>query len=108
MENVEGVIGAVGIDIQFRLLESFFVTGPVTEDGGGDDIALFISGHHRTLSDKERKLAEIVKEQILYDIVVELSTICDGIGGNSSLGDSQVSVILLFWDFRNKVRFDVT
>ncbi|CAG8781609.1 13945_t:CDS:2, partial [Racocetra persica] len=35
-------------------------------------------------------VAEMLKQQIIYDIAVELSTICDGIGDNSSLKDEEV------------------
>ncbi|CAG8563514.1 4005_t:CDS:10 [Ambispora gerdemannii] len=88
--NLRGVIASLGIDIHFRLLERIFVTGPFSEDNETDDIYLFLTGGHRILNESEKQLAEILKQQIVYDIVVELSIICDGIGSNSSLGDVQV------------------
>ncbi|CAG8610492.1 5214_t:CDS:2, partial [Racocetra fulgida] len=50
---------------------------------------LFLKGGHQILNDKEKQVAEILKQQIIYDIVVELSTICNGIGGNSLLKDEE-------------------
>jgi hypothetical protein len=87
--NVKGVIASLGIDIHFRLLERIFITGPISET---DDISLFLTRSHRILDESEQRLANILKQQIIYDVAVELSTICDGIGDNSSLGDMQVTI----------------
>ena len=91
-ENVKGIIASLGIDIHFRLLERIFVTGPISET---DDISLFLTRSHRILDESEQRLADKLKQQIIYDIAVELSTICDGIGDNSSLGDTQVAISVI-------------
>ncbi|CAG8559145.1 137_t:CDS:10, partial [Acaulospora colombiana] len=69
-------------------------TGPLNEDNESDDIYLFLSGRHRMLNEQEKKLAETLKQQIVYDVAVELSTICDGVGSNSSLGGEQTLVMM--------------
>ncbi|CAG8594211.1 3574_t:CDS:10 [Paraglomus occultum] len=88
--NLRGVIAGLGIDIHFRILERIFVTGPVSEDDKVDDVGLFLAGGFRVLDENEKKFAEFIKQQIVYDIAVELSTMCDGISANSSLGDEQI------------------
>ncbi|CAG8676650.1 7529_t:CDS:2 [Ambispora gerdemannii] len=77
--NLRGVIADLGINIHFRL----FVTGPFSDDNETNDIYLFLI-----------VLVEILKQQIVYDIAVELSTICDGIGNNSYLEDVQQWIYL--------------
>ncbi|CAG8692003.1 15791_t:CDS:2, partial [Dentiscutata heterogama] len=77
--NLRGIIAGLGIDNHFRILEMIFITGPLDDDEEINDIDLFLKGGHRTLSDKEKQVAELLKQQIIYDIAVELSTICDGI-----------------------------
>ncbi|CAG8794795.1 20849_t:CDS:2, partial [Gigaspora rosea] len=67
-----------------------FITGPLDDDEEVNDIGLFLMGGHRILNEKEKHVAELLKQQIIYDIAVELSTICDGIGGNSSLKDENL------------------
>lgn len=91
-ENLRGVIGGLGIDVHFRLLERVFITGPIDDDAEADDVGLFCSGGNRIITEDERKLAELLQQQLVYDIAVEVSTICDGIGDNSSLEDSQVFI----------------
>ncbi|RIB02718.1 hypothetical protein C2G38_852692 [Gigaspora rosea] len=92
--NLRGVIAGLGIDNHFRILEMIFITGPLNEDNENNDISLFLNGGHRILDDREKQVAEILKQQIIYDIAVELSTICDGIGGNSSLMDEEILVMM--------------
>ena len=87
---MKGVIAGLGIDIHFRLLERIFVTGPINDDDETDDLNLILANRHRILDESERQIADILKQQIIYDVAVELSTICDGAGDNSSLGDTQV------------------
>ncbi|RHZ55702.1 hypothetical protein Glove_411g12 [Diversispora epigaea] len=88
--NLRGVIAGLGIDIHFRLLERIFITGPINEDNETDDIGLFLTGGFRILDEGEKQLAEVLKQQIVYDVAVELSTICDGIAANSTLKDEQI------------------
>ena len=90
--NLRGVIAGLGIDIHFRLLERIFITGPVSEDNEADDVGLFLAGGFRVLDQNEKMFAELIKQQIVYDVAVELSTICDGISANSSLEDEQVQL----------------
>ncbi|KAF0497155.1 hypothetical protein F8M41_020779 [Gigaspora margarita] len=92
--NLRGVIAGLGIDNHFRILEMIFITGPLNEENENNDISLFLNGGHRILDDREKQVAEILKQQITYDIAVELSTICDGIGGNSSLMDEEILVMM--------------
>ncbi|CAI2181200.1 9451_t:CDS:10 [Funneliformis geosporum] len=92
--NIRGVIAGLGIDDHFRLLERIFVTGPISEDNETDNVGLFLTGGHRILDENERQLAEILKRQIIYDVAVELSIICDGNNDNSSLEDAQVLEML--------------
>ena len=89
---MRGVIAGLGIDIYFRLLERIFITGPVSEDYEADDVGLFLAGGFRVLDESEKMFAELIKKQIVYDVAVELSTICDGISANSSLGDEKVQL----------------
>jgi hypothetical protein len=91
--NIRGVIAGLGIDDHFRLLERIFVTGPINEDNETDDVGLFLTGGHRILNENELQLAEVLKRQIIYDVAVELSIICDGNNDNSSLGDAQVQYL---------------
>ncbi|RHZ76590.1 hypothetical protein Glove_195g36 [Diversispora epigaea] len=88
--NLRGVIAGLGIDIHFRLLERIFITGPINEDNETDDIGLFLAGGFRILDEGEKQLAGVLKQQIVYDVAVELSTICDGIAANSTLKDEQI------------------
>ena len=94
--NMKGIIAGLGIDFHFRILERVFVTGPISEDNE-DDIGMIFAQRHRILDENEQQIANLLKQQIVYDIAVELSTICDGTGDNSSLGDIQVRI--LFSDF---------
>ncbi|CAG8761794.1 2587_t:CDS:2, partial [Dentiscutata erythropus] len=73
----------------FRILEMIFITGPLDDDEEINDVNLFLKGSHQILNEKEKHVVELLKQQIIYDIAVELSTICDGIGGNSSLKDEE-------------------
>jgi hypothetical protein len=95
--NWRGVISGLGIDVHFRLLERLFVSGPINEDNETDDVGMFIAGVHRTLDEGEKQMAEIIKQQLIYDIAVELSTICDGVSANSSLRDEQVQYLMLVY-----------
>ncbi|CAG8560064.1 29581_t:CDS:10 [Gigaspora margarita] len=92
--NLRGIIAGLGIDNHFRILEMIFITGPLDDDEEVNDIGLFLMGGHRILNEEEKHVAELLKQQIIYDIAVELSTICDGIGGNSSLKDEEILVIM--------------
>ena len=85
---MKGVIAGLGIDIHFRLLERIFVTGPINDDD--EDLSLILANRHRIIDENEQQIANILKQQIVYDVAVELSTICDGANDNSSLGDTQV------------------
>lgn len=67
--NFKGVIASLGIDNQFLLLKKVLAS---------------------KLTAEMTEILEVLKLQIIYDVAVELSTICDGIGFNSSLGDYQV------------------
>ncbi|CAG8596904.1 6522_t:CDS:10 [Cetraspora pellucida] len=67
--NFKGVIASLGINNQFLLLKKVLTS---------------------KLTAEMTEILEVLKLQIIYDVAVELSTICDGIGYNSSLGDSQV------------------
>ncbi|CAG8825265.1 24608_t:CDS:2, partial [Racocetra persica] len=73
--NLRGVIADLGIDNHFRILEMIFITGSLNENDKINDIDLFLKGGHRILNDKEKQVAEMLKQQIIYDIAVELSTI---------------------------------
>jgi hypothetical protein len=86
MVNLRGVIASLGIDVHFRLLDRIFTTRLANEhnETTGGEV------HDGRLDVREQALAEILKQQIVYDVAVELSTICDGISGNNSLGDNQV------------------
>ncbi|CAG8500812.1 17105_t:CDS:10 [Dentiscutata erythropus] len=88
--NLRGIIAGLGIDNHFCILEMIFITGPLHEGEETYDIDLFLKGSHRTLNDKDKYVAELLKQQIIYDIAVELSAICDGVGGNSSLKDEEI------------------
>ena len=85
--NLKGIIASLGIDTHFHLLGKLFVTG---FDSDTDSVRTFHTDDHRKLDDKEQRIAEILKQKIVYDVAVELSTICDGVGDNYSLEDEQV------------------
>ncbi|CAG8626772.1 6848_t:CDS:10, partial [Paraglomus brasilianum] len=85
--NLRGVIASLGIDTLFHLLGQIFVTRFNTDT---DSVRSFPTSDHRTLDSREQQIAEIIKQKIVYDVAVELSTVCDGIGDNYSLEDEQV------------------
>ncbi|CAB4376229.1 unnamed protein product [Rhizophagus irregularis] len=75
------------------ILMSMNIRG-VIADNETDDVGLFLTGGHRILNENELQLAEVLKRQIIYDVAVELSIICDGNNDNSSLGDAQILEML--------------
>ncbi|CAG8473379.1 3850_t:CDS:2 [Paraglomus occultum] len=56
-----------------------FITGLVSEDYEADDVGLFLARGFQVLDQGEKMLADLINQQIVYDVAVELSTICDGI-----------------------------
>jgi hypothetical protein len=68
--NMKGVISSLGIDNHFCLLERIFVTGPISEI---DDTSLFLTRSNRILDESEQWIANILNQQIIYDIAIELS-----------------------------------